>query len=70
MLARMDKHRTPFQLYLAAVGDEEASRVLGVKRRTVRSWRSGARRPRPAQAREIVKIAPVSLDDIYAQVSE
>jgi DNA-binding transcriptional regulator YiaG len=62
----MDKHQTPFQRYLTAVGDVEAARVLGVKRRTVRSWRYGDRRPRPAQAREIVKLAPVSLDDIYS----
>jgi DNA-binding transcriptional regulator YdaS (Cro superfamily) len=60
------KHpETPFQHYLAAIGDEEAARRLGVKVRTVKSWRLGDRVPRPEQARAIVGRAPVTLDDIY-----
>jgi hypothetical protein len=64
------KHpNTPFQSYLAAIGDEEAARRLGVKVRTIKSWRLGDRVPRPEQARAIVGRAPVSLDDIYGAPS-
>jgi DNA-binding XRE family transcriptional regulator len=60
------KHpNTPFQAHLAAIGDEEAARRLGVKLRTVKSWRLGDRTPRPEQARAIVGVLPVTLDDIY-----
>ena len=59
------EHTTPFQAYLRAIGDEEAANVLGVKPRTVKSWRLGDRIPRPTQARVIVSRAPVSMSDIY-----
>ena len=59
------EHTTPFQAYLRTLGDEEAASVLGVKPRTVKSWRLGDRIPRPAQARAIVARAPVSMSDIY-----
>lgn len=56
---------TPFQKFLLAMGDKKAGQLLGVRPRTAQAWRLGERKPRPDRAREIVKVAPVSLDDIY-----
>jgi hypothetical protein len=57
---------TPFRAYLASIGDAEAARILGITRRTAKSWRLGYRQPRPTQAREIVTRTPwVSMSDIY-----
>lgn len=61
--------KTPFQRYLASLGDKQASEMLGVPQRTVKSWRLGDRVPRPAQAREITDRAPVSMDDIYTDAA-
>ena len=57
--------RTAFQMGLYDLGDRRAAEVLGVKRRTVKSWRLGLRMPRPAVARAITERSPVSLADIY-----
>jgi hypothetical protein len=63
----MNGKPTPFQVYLAKIGDEAAAKLFRVQRRTVQSWRLGERYPRPRVARSIVAKAPsVSLDDIYA----
>lgn len=59
--------RTGFQRWLAENGDEIAAERLGVPRRTVKSWRLGDRIPRPAQARQIMERAEVTMDDIYGQ---
>lgn len=59
------KPRTAFQRYLEQMGDDRAAALFRVKKRAVQAWRLGARRPRTAKAREIVQVAPVSLDEIY-----
>lgn len=51
--------------YIQQVGDEAASILFGVKRRTVESWRRKERHPRPEQARLIVKKSPVTMEGIY-----
>lgn len=51
--------------FLEVVGDRKASEWLGVKPRTVLSWRRGERFPRPAQAQKIVTRMPVTFADIY-----
>lgn len=58
---------TPFQAWLARLGDEVAADFLQVNRRTVQSWRLGERVPRPAQARAITKKSRLTLDDIYGE---
>lgn len=60
---------TTFQRYLASLGDQKASEMLGVPRRTIKSWRLGDRAPRPTQAREITDRIPVTLNDIYGPES-
>lgn len=57
--------KTPFQERLESIGDAKASEQLGVKVRTVKAWRLGARKPRPEQAQEIAARWPISLEDIY-----
>lgn len=42
--------------YIASIGDTEASQLFGIKERTAKSWRLGERRPRPEQAKEIVRL--------------
>lgn len=59
--------RTGFQRWLAELGDAAAAAKLRVPRRTVKSWRLGDRMPRPAQARQIMQLAGVSMDDIYGK---
>jgi len=56
---------TPFQKFLAASRDAEIAEQIGVRPRTVQSWRLGERYPRPEQAREIIARLPVTMDDIY-----
>ncbi len=53
--------------WIAVVGDDEAARILRTKPRTARSWREGARLPRPETARSIVvKLkGKVTLAEIY-----
>ena len=48
-------------------GDAELADRLGVKPRTVQSWRLGDRQPRPVLAQKIIKISDgdLSWDDIY-----
>ena len=61
--------KTPFQIYLADLGDERAAEVLKCKRRTIKSWRLGDRFPRPREALKIVARGVVTMDDIYKPVS-
>lgn len=43
-----------------------AAKAWGVKPATVKTWLYGERTPRPATAREIVKLDPrVTMEDIY-----
>jgi DNA-binding transcriptional regulator YdaS (Cro superfamily) len=42
--------------WITKVGDAEAAKRLGIKERTVKSWRLGERMPRPAKVRDIAKI--------------
>lgn len=51
--------------------DEEASRFLNIKPRTIGAWRRGERIPRPAQARYLVQKSQylLTLDDIYGESS-
>jgi hypothetical protein len=53
--------------YIEEVGDEQAARLFRVKKRTAQSWRLGARTPRPAQAKVIVKKSPVTFAGIYGK---
>lgn len=55
--------------YIETIGDEEAAKVLGVKVRTIKSWRYGARVPRPAKALDIVKKTHglLTFENIYCQ---
>jgi transcriptional regulator with XRE-family HTH domain len=58
--------------FIAAIGDTKTARLLGMKPRTVAAYRRGERRPKPADAARIVKIAathpagPVDYAGIYA----
>lgn len=54
--------------YIKQLGDDKAAALWGVKRRTVESWRLGARTPRPEQAEIIVRTSPVTYEGIYAPV--
>lgn len=53
--------------WIAAVGDDQAARILKTKPRTARSWREGRRFPRPETARGIVRRlkGKVTLAGIY-----
>ena len=42
--------------YIRQIGEAKAATVFGVKQRTVKSWREGARQPRPLQAAKIEDI--------------
>lgn len=64
-MEQAQKVQTPFQRYLASLGDDVAAERLGIPRRTVKSWRLGDRVPRPAQARQIIAAMPISMGDIY-----
>ena len=61
---------TPLPEYIAEMGDEAFMQMVGVPLRTVQSWRRRERRPRPEQAREIVKLAGgrVTFEGIYGPV--
>lgn len=54
--------------YLKAAGDETVAARIGVKPRTVASWRRGERMPRPDQARRLVDLSDGALtwSDVYA----
>lgn len=56
---------TEFQQYLHQLGDEKASRLFGVARRTAQSWRLGERKPRPDQAKAIIDKTPLTYASIY-----
>lgn len=45
--------------------DKQAGLVLGVKERTVASWRRGERIPRPKQADRLVESGLISYEEIY-----
>lgn len=61
------------QDFIRKVGDEEAARIFGVKKRSAMSYRLGERKPRPAAARRIVKntkkhpLGPLTLEDVYGE---
>ena len=48
--------------FLRELGDERAADAIGVKARTVGSWRRGERMPRPAHARCIILLSDGRLD--------
>lgn len=58
--------------YIRQIGDEAASRLFCVSERRVRSWRYGARLPKPATALEIERITGgrVTVAEIYSAQSE
>ena len=51
--------------YIETIGDEAASILFGVEKRTAQSWRLRTRLPRPEQADVIVKKSPVTWEGIY-----
>jgi hypothetical protein len=55
--------------YIKTIGEQAASRLFGVSIYTVRSWRCGARQPRPSKAREIVEATggKLTLERIYSE---
>lgn len=55
--------------YIQTKGEDQAATLFCVSIWTVRSWRSGNKKPRPAKANEIVAKTggEVSLAGIYAQ---
>lgn len=48
--------------FIAEIGDVEFSRRFKTPVRTVQSWRRRERRPRPAQAQELIRLANGRLD--------
>ncbi len=58
-----------FKTYISAVGDAECARLYDVTERAVRSWREGARVPRPRVALKIIKKTKnrVRFTDIYGE---
>ena len=56
--------------FIAEIGDVEISQQLKTPLRTVQSWRRRERRPRPAQAQELIRISNgrLDFDSIYAAV--
>lgn len=66
-MEQTQKAQTAFQRYLSSLGDEKAAEMLSMPKRTVKSWRLGDRFPRPAQARQIITVLPVSMNDIYGE---
>lgn len=48
--------------FIVEIGDVAASRLFGVKLRTIQSWRRRERYPRPDQAHEIVRLAGGKVD--------
>lgn len=55
--------------YIKARGHERCAALFGVSLATVKSWRWGARLPRPEKANDIVRLTggEVNLAGIYAQ---
>jgi DNA-binding transcriptional regulator YiaG len=51
--------------YIKQVGDDKFAKIIGVSKHAARSWRTGERRPRPAQAQKIVAKTPVTMQEIY-----
>lgn len=53
--------------YLTQLGDSQAARTLGLTERAVRSYRCGARLPKPETARKIIKRTKgaITMQDIY-----
>ncbi len=58
--------------YIKAKGTAECAELFGVSESTIKSWRWGARMPRPEKANEIVSATggEVSLAEIYAPAKE
>jgi DNA-binding transcriptional regulator YdaS (Cro superfamily) len=53
--------------YIKAIGHEAAAKAFGVSESAIKSWRWGARRPRPDKAHEIEAVTGgrVRFADIY-----
>jgi DNA-binding transcriptional regulator YiaG len=51
--------------YIKDMGDVKFAALIGCSKHAARSWRLGERRPRPEQARKIVKKTPITMDEIY-----
>jgi hypothetical protein len=53
--------------FIAELGDDEISSRMRTPVRTVQSWRRRERRPRPAQAEELIRISEgrLNFDSIY-----
>ena len=58
--------------YIKAIGHEAAAKAFGVSESTIKSWRWGARSPRPDRAREIQRITRgrVSVAEIYSDKND
>jgi len=58
--------------YIEQLGDEEAAKRFGVKKRTVASWRRRERKPRPKQVPKIIKAAKgeLSYEGIYSPTAK
>lgn len=53
--------------YIEKVGVKKFAKQIGVRERTVWSWKYLDRRPRPETAQRIVEKTPVTMEGIYGQ---
>ncbi len=52
----------------AKLTQEELAKQIGCSRAAVAMWETGATFPEPANAKRLIELLPISLDDIYAQL--
>ena len=62
--------QTDLKSFIERVGDPKAAKLIGVKERTVASWRRGERTPRTKHIKKIQKAAKaagydISLESIF-----